>query len=289
MYDPLFIPDVSQKLMPLDDVRFGINYSDDYRTPDDPQSDPLHIHDYTEIFFLACGEASFLINDRIYRVGGGTAVISQAKEVHMCILEKPCRFEHFCLWISAPENSRILSAFESKNFSPVISFDEQTKTQIVTLLHTLLNCRGEDSQTKKTISFLQIVTLLQDKRTRIGDNLQLPQEMQRILSDINQNFMNIYSVKDLLPSYYVSPATLNRWFRKYLLLSPHKYLESKKLAYSAKLLADGASVTNAATEAGFSDCSHFIALFRKKFGETPLRYKKKFGAKAINSDGSAAN
>ena len=39
-------------------------------------------------------------------------------------------------------------------------------------------------------------------------------------------------------------------------------------------LRGGASVTAAATNAGFSDCSHFIVLFKKKFGQTPLEYKK---------------
>ncbi|MBP3591363.1 MAG: AraC family transcriptional regulator [Clostridia bacterium] len=45
--------------------------------------------------------------------------------------------------------------------------------------------------------------------------------------------------------------------------------------YVLELLKKDASVTEACTAAGFSDCSHFIVLFKKKFGETPLKYKKR--------------
>lgn len=275
MYDPLFIPSVENKLSPLNDVKFGINYSDDYRTPNDPMSDPLHIYDYTEIFFLVSGKASFLINNRLYRVDEGAAIISRAKEVHMCVLDKACRFEHFCLWISAKEYSSLLAPFYEAHFSPVVTFDETTKKRVISLLYSLKELADrDDSVLERTISFLQILSLLQKQGTYVGNKMFVPPELQRILSDIDRRFTNIYSVKDFLSSQFINQATLNRWFRKYLRLSPHKYIESKKLAYAMELLSHGASVTDAATEAGFSDCSHFIALFRKKFGETPLHYKK---------------
>ena len=88
----------------------------------------------------------------------------------------------------------------------------------------------------------------------------------------------VRSVNDILTSHFVSSATLTRWFRKYLHSSPREYLESVKLANAAVLLSNGHSVTDACMRSGFSDCSHFIVLFKKKFGETPLKYKKKVKA-----------
>ena len=101
----------------------------------------------------------------------------------------------------------------------------------------------------------------------------MPTELRMILTDINENFARIHSVSELSQIYFISPATLNRWFRKHLQISPREYIESKKLAYACKLLRESASVTDACLQAGFSDCSHFIALFKRKFGETPLQYK----------------
>ncbi len=70
-------------------------------------------------------------------------------------------------------------------------------------------------------------------------------------------------------------ATLNRYFRTHLHTTPREYIEAKRFAFSLELLKNGASVTAACTEAGFTDCSHFIVLFKKKFGVTPHRYKKR--------------
>ena len=50
-------------------------------------------------------------------------------------------------------------------------------------------------------------------------------------------------------------------------------IEAKKLSASAEMLSRGTSVTEACMKCGFSDCSYFISLFKKKFGQTPLQYK----------------
>ena len=103
----------------------------------------------------------------------------------------------------------------------------------------------------------------------------IPEAFQKILDDIHGHFSEIRSVGDVLASHFVSSATLTRWFRKYLHTSPREYLESVRLSNAAVLLLKGHSVTDACMRSGFSDCSHFIVLFKKKFGETPLKYKKK--------------
>jgi AraC-like DNA-binding protein len=57
-------------------------------------------------------------------------------------------------------------------------------------------------------------------------------------------------------------------------LSPRTFLEAKKLAYAKTLLMGGYSVSEAGERSGFSDCSYFIATFRRKFGQTPLQYRR---------------
>ena len=52
-------------------------------------------------------------------------------------------------------------------------------------------------------------------------------------------------------------------------------VRSLRLAYAKKLWDEGASVTDACMGAGFADCSHFIAVFKRRFGDTPFRYKSK--------------
>ena len=57
-------------------------------------------------------------------------------------------------------------------------------------------------------------------------------------------------------------------------ISPSEYIKKKRLANAAKLLSKGYTVSEASSQSGFSDYSNFIALFKKTYGVTPLKYKK---------------
>ena len=102
----------------------------------------------------------------------------------------------------------------------------------------------------------------------------MPDEMQQLLTYMNNHFNEIQHIKDVYDLVYISPATLNRWFRKYIHLSPREFLESKKLAYAKQLLTQGFTVTEASIQSGFADSSYFISVFKKKFGVTPGIYKQ---------------
>ena len=77
--------------------------------------------------------------------------------------------------------------------------------------------------------------------------------------------------------YYVSLNTLERHFKAHIGLTPQAYLRQKRLARAAELLAQGHSVSDACVQSGFADYSHFIALFRRHFGISPLQYQKQNG------------
>jgi transcriptional regulator GlxA family with amidase domain len=74
----------------------------------------------------------------------------------------------------------------------------------------------------------------------------------------------------------VSPNTLERHFQEAFHMTPFAVLRRRRLFRSMELLRNGYSVAEAARESGFSDYSHYIQLFKKQFGITPLHYKKKF-------------
>ena len=129
---------------------------------------------------------------------------------------------------------------------------------------------------EKTSYLLQILTMLKKGVARSTREAPIPTPLQGILDDIHENFASIRTVGDIVSSHFVSPATLTRWFRTYLHASPRDYLEAVRLSNAAILLSSGCSVTDACMRSGFADCSHFIVLFKKKFGVTPLQYKKQW-------------
>lgn len=277
MYEPIYLPKIENALLPLTGTRFGICHSKLYQRPDDPLCDPPHIHEYLEIFFNVSGDVSFFVGGSLHPVQYGEAVVSRAGEVHVCTYNKPSIHEHFCLWIDERAAVPLLSFLTENPQRPVYSFDAETQKSLCSLFYSLEGlCEEPGSDLEKTLAFLQIMALMQKRVHAPEEELQMPEIMRQILLDIHDNFMHIRQVNDILQSYFISPATLNRWFRKYLHLSPREYIESRKLSHAAKLLTEGATVTEACIQSGFCDCSHFILLFKKKYGMTPLRYKKRW-------------
>ncbi len=132
------------------------------------------------------------------------------------------------------------------------------------------------SKLAQTAYLLRILSILERTEQTETPQMPLPAVLQAILDDINENFISMNHISDILKKHYISSATLNRYFRKYLHTSPHEYLESQKLSYAAKLLLEGKSVTEACMNSGFSDCSRFIMHFKRKFAVTPTQYKKEF-------------
>ncbi len=259
----------------LAETRYSVTYHDEYLAPDDDRLDGSHIHGCYEIYFNLSGDVSFLVNNRLYEVQSGDVIITRPGDVHLCILHKACVHEHFCLWVNGEEDSALVSFFETSFPENAYSFAED-RERLTSLFKRLY--KGGNSPIKDTAFLLGLLTFLWERGERHANAAvsTMPGEMQTIVDDINENFADICRVEDILARYYVSQATLNRWFRKYMHLSPKEFLEAKKLSYAKRLLAGGTSVSDTCIRSGFNDCSHFISVFKKRFGETPLHYKNKF-------------
>lgn len=64
--------------------------------------------------------------------------------------------------------------------------------------------------------------------------------------------------------------TLERHFRLKIGISPYSYIQNCRFSNVIAILETGGTVTDAAMESGFSDYSHFIASFKKRYGKTPF-------------------
>ena len=275
MFEPKYKPELNESIKPFSGMRFFVRYINEYISIDDPGADPLHIHNYIEIFLNVSSDISFLVNNNLYRVPIGDAIVSRPGDIHMGVFNTSSEQGHVCIWIDADIASPIFAFLTKQDFCPLFSFDEKTKKELNTLVFSLLSlCDSGGSELEKTSCLLRILTVFEKKTLNSTSKAYVPQMLQGVLDDIHENFSTIRNVNDILAAHFVSSSTLTRWFRTYLHSSPREYLESVRLSNAAILLSGGHSVTDACMSSGFSDCSHFIVLFKKKFGETPAKYKK---------------
>ena len=237
--------------------------------PENRNTDPPHIHSALEILFFHDNEASFLLGDNILRVSGNSAVVSKPDEIHMCIFDKDKTYSITALWIDADLSDPIFSFLYSPEYHPLFHFDEEAFTEIN---HCLQSLASDKSPLTHFADMIRVLALFESIKIDRMPDLQLPDLLQNVIDDISENSASIRSVGDLLKRHYISQATLNRYFQKYLHISAQEYLLSQKLLFSARLLTQGCSVTDACMQAGFTDCSRFIVQFKRKFSVTPKQY-----------------
>jgi AraC-like DNA-binding protein len=77
------------------------------------------------------------------------------------------------------------------------------------------------------------------------------------------------TLEELARIAHLSSFHLLRVFRKEVGLPPHAYQTRLRLSHAKALLAQAATIGEAALSAGFCDQSHFANHFRKVFGYAP--------------------
>lgn len=254
------------------EVRYYVNTDSEEH---EPHIFPPHVHDYLELYILMEGDASFIVEDKIFTLRPGDAVLSKPNELHRCVLNSASLHRHACFWIDAASKT-LATPFLAVPSGPdsLIRPTEEDAASILGLLHLL----AEESEETDPLEHLRMLCELlclvrRNIRAKEPEKGTHPAILQCILQDMAEHYREITDLDYFTDKYFISRSTLNRLFREHLHTTPHMYLETKRLARSRELLKQGKSVTEACTEAGFCDCSHFIRLFRKRFEITPLQYK----------------
>lgn len=260
----------------LPDITYYARKKNQYFYPDDPRLDGIHIHDDYEIYIHIKGDSSFLVDNKVYPLHRGDVILTKPGDVHVFIVNDASMTEYFCLWLSPACGSRLLAFTHGDGFCPHLTFSEEIGEQLLRLLHRITAEDDRPWELEKISTVLQIVLLLADRTVHTPHApLPLPEEMKRIIEYVDREFRHISGVGDIATHFNISPATLNRRFRQYIHVSPQEFVKAKRLAFAKKLLDSGATVTESCMQSGFSDCSYFISVFKKKFGETPHSYQRR--------------
>ena len=234
--------------------------------------DQAHIHSCYEIYVNREGDVSFFHDQGLYDVSSGDVIFSKPGESHYCIYHSDCVHDHFCIWFD--DGGRALSKYCDRiGIPPAVRLSKEGKERLFALLSQLTD-RTADPLLKGAW-LIELLTLLGScAAPRPDDRRERPPVLANILEYIDTHYKEIRTTAELADACFLSQSTVNRLFRKYVGLTVLQVLNAKRLSHAESLLREGCSVTDACFASGFTDCSRFIALFKKTFGVTPLCYKQ---------------
>ena len=102
-------------------------------------------------------------------------------------------------------------------------------------------------------------------------------ELAPVIKFIDSNYTSVVSMEEMATRAGLSRTHFNQRFRELLRMSPSRYLLSRRVEHSRRLLSHtDESMARIAATVGFYDQSHFTKKFRAVTGMTPTRYRQRF-------------
>lgn len=233
-----------------------------------------HIHSECEIYFNISGDVSFMVENNIYPISHGSIIITRPYEYHHCIYHTHAVHRHYWILFSCDGNENLFDLFFKRNLGEknLIVLNPADTDRMDFIMKKLIS--GECTSLEKFSHFFEIINKLNYGTQKNTGDLALSFEISEILNKINTEFSQPISVSELSKSIHMSINTLERHFKNQLGITPREYIFQRRISNPISLLANGSSVIDACNKSGFSDYSHFISLFKNRFGITPLQYKK---------------
>lgn len=116
----------------------------------------------------------------------------------------------------------------------------------------------------------------ENQKENLNDDPLFSRYVRPVLKEIENNYSQSMTVDELSKTVFISPQYLSRLFQKFFNCSTNDYIIKFRISKAKELLISrpNVSIQDIAYLSGFNDVSHFIALFRKKTGYTPLEFRK---------------
>lgn len=235
-----------------------------------------HIHNECEIYVNLSGDVSFAVENSIYPITPGSIIITRPFEYHHCVYHSNKLHKHFWILFSAEGNEYLFDKFYNRKTGEgnLLILEKDKTDELISICKKLTS--ESCSELEKYFDFFKLIMLINDATAPEKTVSWYPDIIVNAMSYINDNLQYPISVGEISKEVNVSVNTLERYFMRYLNVSPTAYIRKMRLSNAAKLLYEGCTVTEASEKSGFPNCSAFISQFRKIYGQTPYAYKKLF-------------
>ena len=99
---------------------------------------------------------------------------------------------------------------------------------------------------------------------------------KEMISYIQQNFTREISLKEFGNQFHLSEKYISRYFKEHFHITLSQYINHLRLEHARQLLQETTlPITEVAMQSGYENVSYFIRSFKKMYGMSPLKYRKR--------------
>lgn len=151
-----------------------------------------------------------------------------------------------------------------------------TKDELGSCLNKLANVSIKPDKNKEFLLDLYaqelVYNLIQIKGIQQVITLEHNNPIHKAMQYIQENIRQPISISQLAYDLNMSETNFCNSFKKIMGITPKEYITNLKLTLAKDMLKNQ-NVTEVAYDLGYDNISHFIALFKNKYGITPKQFK----------------
>ena len=225
---------------------------------------PLHFHDRDQLVYASSGVMTVHTRDGTWVVPTHRAVWIPEAVPHTISMSGTVAMR--TLYLKARLATSMPRACCVVNVSPLLN-------------ELILHACKSGSLSARVAAHRHLIDVIVDQLKAVQTvPLQLPNladpRAQRLAEILNADPGNRQSLARVCRTVGASGRTVERLFQEETGMTLGKWRQQLRLMQAMRLLGEGAKVTHAALESGYSTPSAFIAAFRKSLGTTPAAYFK---------------
>ena len=255
----------------------------------DEKAMEMHIHDCYEVYFSISGGKQFLIDNQLYDIEPGDLfLINQYDSHYLTQIDKEIH-ERIVIMID-PEYMRSISTQETNldacfqnrasNFSHKITLSQEQQSRFLYFVNKIVTSNGYGHDLLERATFTELFVMInkivmdRDNNTDDEKGATYNEQVDAILSYINNNIQYPVSIGDLSKQFFISESYICRIFKSATGTTINKYMTARRISIAKSLLAEGVGVSDVCERCGFSDYSNFLKAFTKSVGISPKKYSQ---------------
>ena len=251
-----------------------------------------HWHPEIEITYVQKGTMCYKVNHMVYHLKEGDIVFNNSGALHSGTMEN----QKDCAYIPVTFDSRLIYGFfqstvNSKYVDPVIQnlavcamhIDYSENWHTIFRDH-MLKVISLDKE-KPDFYELDISIHMQTMWKLLAEHFPLQavspasdlteyERIRKILSYIEQNYMNRITLTDISENIHLCESECTRLFKRHMNTTLFAFLKEYRIERSLDYLNTKESISNIAEKTGFSDSNYYTKVFSKIKGCSPREYRK---------------
>ena len=244
----------------------------------------LHNHsDRCELLFVRSGTSRYVIDHQVFPIKKGDMVITNCGTLHDDLLEEQDNVAYYAIALDnlqvpgLPENHLI-----GPNTRPVFPTEEHYEVfnSLFRSIYELLVSNAPGIEETCQYLMLSILALVLNIAGNTEEDDTLPGQSSLIM-DIRQyldtNYMNDLSLQSISKEFHISTYYLAHIFKEETGYSPMNYIIRRRIGEAQTLLiTTRRTITEIASQVGFSNPNNFNIQFQKQVGLSPRKYRKTY-------------